>query len=76
MLPRAKRPHASLCLALHLISAADRVCMHAPQAYFRRATALEAKKDFEGAKKDLARASELAPEDKSVKKLMERVEAQ
>lgn len=46
------------------------------KAYFRRATALEAKKDFEGAKKDLARAGELAPEDKSVKKLMERVEAQ
>ena len=46
------------------------------QAYFRRATALEAKKDFEGAKKDLLRASELAPDDKAVKKLMERVEAQ
>mmetsp|Transcript_50356 Transcript_50356/g.116247 ORF Transcript_50356/g.116247 Transcript_50356/m.116247 type:complete len:719 (-) Transcript_50356:699-2855(-) len=46
------------------------------KAYFRRATALEAKKDYEGAKKDLLRASELAPEDKAVKKLTERVEAQ
>jgi len=46
------------------------------KAYYRRAMALEGKKDFESAKKDLERAGQLAPDDKAVKKLLDRVEAQ
>jgi len=46
------------------------------KALYRRATALEAKKDFDGAKADLTRAAALDPDDKSVPKLMLRVDAQ
>ena len=46
------------------------------KALYRRATALEAKGDYDGAKADLAQAAELAPEDKAVGKLAARVEAQ
>ena len=46
------------------------------KALFRRATALEQKGDYEGAKADLKRAEKLAPDDKMVPKLMARVDAQ
>ena len=46
------------------------------KALYRRATALEQKGDYEGAKADLKRAEKLAPDDKMVPKLMARVEAQ
>ena len=46
------------------------------KALYRRATALESKGDYELAKADLARAAELAPDDKAVAKLGARVDAQ
>eukprot|EP00316_Scyphosphaera_apsteinii_P011396 CAMPEP_0119338792 /NCGR_PEP_ID=MMETSP1333-20130426/96914_1 /TAXON_ID=418940 /ORGANISM="Scyphosphaera apsteinii, Strain RCC1455" /LENGTH=707 /DNA_ID=CAMNT_0007350183 /DNA_START=170 /DNA_END=2293 /DNA_ORIENTATION=- len=46
------------------------------KALYRRATALELKKDFEAAKADLQAAAEIAPEDKAVPKLLARVEIQ
>ena len=42
----------------------------------RRATAREQKGQYDEAKADLKRAAELAPDDKAVPKLMQRVEAQ
>ena len=49
---------------------------HSVKALYRRATALESKGDYELAKADLARAAELAPDDKAVAKLGARVDAQ
>ena len=46
------------------------------KALYRRATALEQKKDYEAAKADLAAAAKIAPDDKAVPKLQQRVEAQ
>merc|ERR1719152_1071751 len=46
------------------------------KALFRRATAREQKGQYDEAKADLTRAASLDPEDKSVPKLMTRVEAQ
>ena len=46
------------------------------KALFRRATAREQKGLYDEAKADLATCAELAPEDKSVPKLMARVDAQ
>jgi len=46
------------------------------KALFRRATAREAKGLYDEAKADLKLAGELAPDDKSVPKLMTRVDAQ
>ena len=46
------------------------------KALYRRATALEQKKDYEAAKADLAAAAQIAPDDKAVPKLQQRVEAQ
>jgi len=64
----------------------DKVVMHAShalqidekstKAYYRRALAMEKKKDYEKAKADLEAALKEAPEDKAVLKLMERVKAQ
>ena len=46
------------------------------KALYRRATAREQKGQYDEAKADLARALELAPDDKAVPKLQARVEAQ
>ena len=46
------------------------------KALFRRATAREAKGQYDEAKGDLKRAAELAPEDTAVPKLLKRVDAQ
>jgi len=46
------------------------------KALFRRATAREAKGQYDEAKADLKRAAELAPDDSAVPKLMKRVDAQ
>ena len=46
------------------------------KALYRRAFAKEAKGDYDGAKADLKKAAELAPDDTAVPKLMTRVEAQ
>ena len=46
------------------------------KALYRKATALEAKGEYDLAKADLLKAAEVAPEDKAVGKLMARVEAQ
>mmetsp|Transcript_11122 Transcript_11122/g.15141 ORF Transcript_11122/g.15141 Transcript_11122/m.15141 type:complete len:714 (+) Transcript_11122:123-2264(+) len=46
------------------------------KALFRRATALEKMKDYEGAKNDLMLAKPLEPDDTAITKLLERVEAQ
>ena len=46
------------------------------KALYRRATALEEKRDFDAAKADLTRAAKISPEDKMVPKLMARVDAQ
>jgi tetratricopeptide (TPR) repeat protein len=43
---------------------------------YRRASAYEAKKDFEAAEADLKQAAQLAPEDKAVAALAARVQAQ
>jgi len=46
------------------------------KALFRRATAREAKGQYDEAKVDLKRCAELAPDDAAVPKLMKRVDAQ
>jgi len=46
------------------------------KALYRRAFAKEAKGDYDGAKADLKKAGELAPDDTAVPKLMARVDAQ
>ena len=46
------------------------------KALYRRATAYEAKGDYDAAKADLEKAAAVSPEDKAVPKLMARVEAQ
>ena len=46
------------------------------KALYRRALVMEKKKDFDAARKDLLKAKKLEPEDKSVGRLMQRVEIQ
>ena len=46
------------------------------KAFYRRALIYEKKKEFQKAKKDLTQASTLEPEDKGVKRLLERVNIQ
>ena len=82
--PRASR---SYCLAVTsppirtpqaIRSCADALDLDAEnvKALYRRATALEAKHDFDAARVDLERAAALAPDDKAVAKLSARVDAQ
>ena len=88
MRPRASRRGAArvplVVSPWHLLpSQAIRSCADAldldadnVKALYRRATALEAKHDFDAARVDLERAAALAPDDKAVAKLSARVDAQ